>query len=130
MKQTNFLDKYPVWTLELDKSEVAQKSVDEIVSYFKEKIETHPVAKFIAEFDHYAHTSSLSDGVIAPEIKDVKNVIFCFGKEIPNTKVAAVRPRSIAICELEDSWVIEFVEAPNEKLHKVMEQWAKDLKVN
>ena len=130
MKQTNFLDKYPVWTLELDKSEVAQKSVDEIVSYFKEKIETHPVAKFIAEFDHYAHTSSLSDGVIAPEIKDVKNVIFCFGKEIPNTKVAAVRPRSIAVCELEDSWVIEFVEAPNEKLHKVMEQWAKDLKVN
>jgi len=130
MKQTNFLDKYPVWTLELDKSEVAQKSVDEIVSYFKEKIETHPIAKFIAEFDHYAHTSSLSDGVIAPEIKDVKNVIFCFGKEIPNTKVAAVRPRSIAVCELEDSWVIEFVEAPNEKLHKVMEQWAKDLKVN
>ncbi len=130
MKQTNFLDKYPVWTLELDKNEVAQKSADEIVAYFKEKIEAHPIAKFIAEFDHYAHTSSLADGVIAPEIKDVKNVIFCFGKEIPNTKVAAVRPRSIAICELDDSWVIEFVEAPNEKLHKVMEQWSKDLKVN
>ena len=130
MKQTNFLDKYPVWTLELDKSEVKQKSVDEIVAYFKEKIEAHPVAKFIAEFDHYAHTSSLNGGEIAPQIKNVKNVIFCFGKKIPNTKVAAVRPRSIAICELEDSWVIEFLEAPNEDLHKVMEKWAKELKEN
>ena len=128
MKQTNFLDKYPVWTLELDKSEVKQKSVDEIVAYFKEKIEAHPVAKFIAEFDHYAHTSSLNGGEIAPQIKNVKNVIFCFGKKIPNTKVAAVRPRSIAICELEESWVIEFLEAPNEDLHKVMEKWAKELK--
>ena len=129
MKQTDFLDKYPVWTLELEKNEVALKSIDEIVNYFKAKIEVHPIATFIAIFDHYAHTNSLADGVIAPEIKDVKNVIFCFGKEIPNTKVAAVRPRSIGICELEDSWVIEFIEAPNEKLHKVMEQWSKELKV-
>jgi len=128
MKQTNFLDKYPVWTLELEKSEVSRKSIEEILAYFKEKIETHPIATFIAIFDHYAHTSSLKDAVIAPEIKDVKNILFCFGKEIPNTKVAAVRPRSIAVCELENSWVIEFIEAPNEKLHQVMEQWAKALK--
>ena len=130
MKQTNFLDKYPVWTLELEKNEVALKDIDAIVAYFKAKIEAHPIAKFIAIFDHYAHTNSRADAVIAPEIKDVKNVIFCFGKEIPNTKVAAVRPRSIGICELEDSWVIEFIEAPNEKLHKVMEQWSKELKAN
>ena len=129
MKQTNFLDKYPVWTLELEKSEVALKDIDAIVAYFKNKIEAHPIATFIAIFDHYTHTSSLEDAVISPEIKDVKNVIFCFGKEIPNTKVAAVRPRSIAICELDNSWIIEFIEAPNEKLHKVMEQWSKELKV-
>ncbi len=130
MKQTNFLDKYPVWTLELEKNEVAQKSIDAIISYFKAKIEAHPIATFIAIFDHYGHTSSLKEGVIAPEIKDVKNIIFCFGKEIPNTKVAAVRPRSIGVCELENSWVIEFIEAPNEKLHQVMEQWAKELKID
>jgi hypothetical protein len=129
MKQTIFKDKYPVWTLELNKSEVAQKNVDEIVEYFKAKIEAHPIAKFIAIFDHYAHTSSLADAKINPEIKDIKNVIFCFGKEIPNTKVAAVRPRSIAVCELEEKYVIEFMEAPNETLHGVMEQWSKDLKV-
>ena len=129
MKQTIFKDKYPVYTLELNKQEVAQKSVDEIIEYFKNKIEAHPVAKFIAIFDHYAHTSSLAEGKIADEIKDLKNIIFCFGKEIPNTKVAAVRPRSIAVCELEDKFVIEFLEAPNETLHKVMEQWSKDLKI-
>ena len=129
MKQTIFKDKYPVYTLELDKQEVAQKSVDEIIEYFKNKIEAHPIAKFIAIFDHYAHTSSLAEGKIADEIKDIKNIIFCFGKEIPNTKVAAVRPRSIAVCELEDKFVIEFLEAPNETLHKVMEQWSKDLKI-
>jgi len=129
MKQTIFKDKYPVYTLELDKQEVAQKSVDEIIEYFKNKIEAHPIAKFIAIFDHYAHTSSLAEGKIADEIKDLKNIIFCFGKEIPNTKVAAVRPRSIAVCELEDKFVIEFLEAPNETLHKVMEQWSKDLKI-
>ena len=128
MKQTIFKDKYPVWTLELEKQEISKKSVNEIIDYFKEKIDAHPVAKFIAIFDHYEHTASLKEGKIADEIKDVKNIIFCFGKEIPNTKVAAVRPRSIAVCELEDKFVIEFLEAPNETLHKVMEQWSKDLK--
>ncbi len=130
MKQSTFLDKYPVWSLELDKNEIAYKSIDEIVQYFKEKIQNHPIATMIAVFNHYEHTSSLQDSVITPEIKDIKNIIFCFGKEIPNTKVAAVRPRSIGICELEDKWVIEFLEAPNEKLNSVMEQWAKELKVN
>jgi hypothetical protein len=128
MKQTIFKDKYPVWTLELDKSEVEKKSIDEIVEYFKEKVDAHPVAKFIAIFDHMDHTKSLADAQINPDIKDIKNVIFCFGKEIPNTKVAAVRPRSIAVCELDNKWVIEFLEAPNETLHNVMENWAKALK--
>lgn len=128
MKQTIFKEKYPVWTLELTKEEVKLKSIDEIVEYFKAKVEAHPIAKFIAIFDHYAHTSSLPEHKIAAEIKDVKNVIFCFGKEIPNTKVAAVRPRSIAVCELENNWVIEFMEAPNEALHNVMEQWSKELR--
>jgi hypothetical protein len=128
MKQTIFKDKYPVWTLELNKNEVELQDIDSIVAYFKEKIDNHPVAKFIAIFDHYAHTTSLPEHSVAPEIKDVKNVIFCFGKEIPNTKIAAVRPRSIGICELEDKWVIEFIEAPNETLHSVMENWSKALK--
>ena len=129
MKKTIFMDKYPVYTLELLKSEVAQKNVNEIIEYFKAKIEAHPIAKFIAIFDHYSHTKSL-DGEINPEILDAQNIIFCFGPAIPNTKILAARPRSIGVCELEDKFVIEFLEAPKEQLHDLMENWAKSLKVN
>lgn len=126
MKKTVFMDKYPVYTLSLKKSEVKYKNVLEIVNYFKAKIEGHPVAKFIAIFDHYAHTKSLN-GEIMEGLRDAQNIIFCFGQAIPNTKILAVRPRSIGICELEDSFIIEFIEAPKEEMHALMETWAKGL---
>ena len=127
MKQTTFKDKYPVWTLELNKNEIKQQNVGEIIAYFKALIEAHPIAKYIAIFNHYEHTTDIG-GPITPEIKDMQNIIFCFGPEIPNTKVAAVRPRTIGICELEDRYIIEFMEAPSEKAHDTMEEWAKALK--
>ena len=127
MKQTTFKDKYPVWTLELNKNEIKQQNVEEIIAYFKKLIDAHPIAKYIAIFNHYEHTTSIG-GTINPEIKDIQNIIFCFGPEIPNTKVAAVRPRTIGICELEDKYIIEFMEAPSEKAHDTMEEWAKALK--
>lgn len=126
MKKTVFMDKYPVYTLSLKKSEVKYTNVLEIVNYFKAKIEGHPVAKFIAIFDHYAHTKSLN-GEIMEGLRDAQNIIFCFGQAIPNTKILAVRPRSIGICELEDSFIIEFIEAPKEEMHALMETWAKGL---
>ncbi|MEA1914320.1 MAG: hypothetical protein U9N30_03295 [Campylobacterota bacterium] len=129
MKKTIFMDKYPVYTLELLKTEVAQKKVSQIVEYFKALIEAHPIAVNIAVFDHYTHTKSL-DGDINPEILDAQNVIFCFGPAIPNTKILAARPRSIGVCELEDRFVVEFLEAPKEQLHDLMETWAKNLKVS
>jgi len=126
MVESKFMDKYPVYTLEIDKKEIQLHSTDEIIQYFQEKIEKHPIAKFIALFDHYTHTKEI-DGEINPNILDVKNIIFCFGSMIPNTKVAAVRPRSIGVCELEDKFVIEFMEVPNEKLHELVESWTKGL---
>ena len=39
MKKTVFMDKYPVYTLSLKKSEVKYTHVSEIVDYFKAKIE-------------------------------------------------------------------------------------------
>ncbi len=126
MKKTIFMDKYPVFSLEIQKDETGLKSLDEIVEYYKNKIDKHPIAAFISIFDHYSHTKAL-DGEINPEIKNAKNVVFCFGAALPSTKILAVRPRSIGISELEDSFVIDFIEAPNEKLHDVMEQWSKDI---
>jgi hypothetical protein len=128
MKKTIFMDKYPVYTLELLKSEVKQKNVPEIIEYFKQKIDSHKIAKFIAIFDHYSHTKELG-GDIIDEIKDAQNIIFCFGAAIPTTKILAARPRSIGVCELENKFIIEFIEAPKEELHEVMENWSKALKV-
>ena len=126
MKKTKFMDKYPVYSLELQKSNIKQTNIVEIIEYFKAKIQAHPIAKFIAVFDHYAHTKELN-GEINPSIIDAQNLIFCFGPAIPNTKILAVRPRSIGIAELEDKFVIEFIEAPKEQIHQIMEEWAKGL---
>lgn len=126
MKKTVYMDKYPVFTLSVQKSEISYTNVAEIIAYFKAKIEAHPVAKFIAVFDHYAHTKGLG-GEIMEGLTEAQNIIFCFGPAIPNTKILAVRPRSIAVCELEDSFVIEFMEAPKEEMHALMETWAKAL---
>jgi uncharacterized protein YifN (PemK superfamily) len=128
MIKTIFMDKYPVYSLELDKNEIDKSSANEIIKYFKEKIDSHPVATYIAEFDHYAHTKNIN-GNINPEILDAKNIVFCFGKAIPNTKILAARPRSIGVAELADKFVVEFIEAPNEQLTEVMEEWSKSLKV-
>ncbi|MEA1956029.1 MAG: hypothetical protein U9N02_06005 [Campylobacterota bacterium] len=128
MTKTILMDKYPIYSLELNKDDITQKTASEIIEYFKKNIETHPVAKFIAIFDHYEHTKSL-DGEIDSNILNAINIIFCFGKAIPNTRVLAVRPRSIGVVELENKFVIEFMEAPNEKFHSVMEKWSTDLEV-
>lgn len=126
MQKTIFMDKYPLYSLLIQKSETGYENVGQIIAYFKEKISAHPIAKFIAVFDHYAHTKSLG-GEIMAGLKDAQNIIFCFGPMIPNTKIVAVRPRSIAVCELEDSFIIEFLEAPKEEMHALMESWAKAL---
>ena len=126
MKKTIFMDKYPIYTLEIQKNETTLKNVDEIIAYYKAKIDEHKIATFISLFDHYSHTKSL-EGEINPDIKDAKNIVFCFGAALPNTKILAVRPRSIGVAELENSFAIEFGEAPNEKLHDVMEFWSKSL---
>jgi len=130
MTKTNFMDKYPIFSYEILKSETTFKSTDEIIKHLKGLVEQHPVAKFIATFDHYEHTSSMEEGVIASEILAAKNLIFCFGKQLPNTKIMAVRPRSIGVVELADSFVVDFLEVPNEQLQIVQVGWIKDLKNN
>lgn len=126
MKKTVFMDRYPIYSLELAKGEMKVSSMDEVIEYFKEKIQKHPVARFITVFDHYSHTKGLN-GEIAEGILDAKNIIFCFGPSIPNSKVLAVRPRSIGICEFEDKFVVDFMEAPREEIHQIMQEWTKGL---
>ncbi|MCK4442193.1 MAG: hypothetical protein KAU90_09295, partial [Sulfurovaceae bacterium] len=113
MKQTIMMEKYPIFKLDIKKSETKFQTADEIIEYLKEKIDNHPIAVYIATFDHYSHTNSLDDGEVAPEILDAKNIVCCFGKTLPKANMLSVRPRSIGVAELNDEFVVSFLEAPN-----------------
>jgi hypothetical protein len=125
MKQITVLEKYPVFTLEVTKEETSYQSVDEILEHLKEKIIAHPIATYIGVFDHYTHTMSLAEGNMGEGIKDAKNIICCFGKSLPKPVVLAVRPRSIGVAEMEDRFVVSFLEAPNPDANDAMENWVK-----
>ena len=127
MRQHVFMDKYPVFTLSLDKSETSMGSVDDIVATLKARIEETPKVSFIAVFDHLAHTRSIG-GEVNPRIVDAKNIVFCFGHALPNPMVMAVRPRSIGVCDMGDTFELSFLEAPMPPANIAMEGWVKALR--
>jgi hypothetical protein len=128
LKYTNFMDKYPVYSLEIQKNDTHFKNVDEIIEHLTALIIKHPVAVFITTFDHFSHTSSIEDGKIGTGIKDAKNLLFCFGKQLPNPQILAVRPRSIGITELSDSFSIDTLEVPNPQLQEALVSWIHSIK--
>ncbi|MGZ5207715.1 MAG: DUF6858 family protein [Sulfuricurvum sp.] len=126
MKQTVFMEKYPIFTLEIAKNESKYSDTDGIITYLKEKIAADPVAAYIGEFDHYAHTTGLN-GEINPAIKTAKMVIFCFGQKLPRPEMMAARPRSISVCDMGEHFVITFLEAPMYAINETMEGWVKGI---
>jgi hypothetical protein len=120
-------DIYPVKTLTVAKSQISLADADAVIAYFKAKIDAHPVAVYIGEFDHYAHTTSLPEHAIDESFKAVKIIIFCFGKELPKAELAAVRPRSIAVVEREEDFVVSFMDAPNPAAQEAMMTWTEGL---
>ncbi|TQV64151.1 MAG: hypothetical protein FNT29_05610 [Halothiobacillaceae bacterium] len=128
MKQTVLLEKYPIFEMELPKTETDMQSVDAIIAHFKAKIDAHPIVAYIGTFDHYAHTKGLPDGEVAPNILDAKLIVFCFGTKLPNPHVMAVRPRSIGVADLGDTFVINFMEPPMPVATQAMEAWAQALR--
>jgi predicted RNase H-like nuclease len=127
MKRSILLDTHPMYSLEILKSDAKVSNISEIVEHFKKKIEQNPEACFITLFDHYAHTKEL-DGEILDKIVAAKNLIFCFGHTIKNIEILAFRPKSIAICETKDSFVLEFLETPRPEVNAWMQSWIKELK--
>jgi hypothetical protein len=123
MQFTQFMDKYPVLSLELLKSQTRFTSVDEILAVLEARVEASPVACKIALFDHYAHTSALPEGEIADDILAAKHLVFCFGIKLPTPLAMAVRPRSIGVTELNDRFVVSFMEAPNPQMNDTLKQW-------
>jgi hypothetical protein len=125
MKQTTFMEIYSIHEIDIKKTQTRFSNVDEIIAYLKTKVDEHTVATYIATFDHYAHTTSLEEGSISPEILDAKNIIFCFGKEIPKAQVLGVRPRSIGVAERSEDFVLSFLVAPNPMANATMIEWCK-----
>lgn len=126
MKQTLLMEKYPVFDMDLPKSETSCQSVDDILAALKARIDAHPKVAYIASFDHFAHTTSIG-GTIGEDIRDAKNIVFCFGLALPNAHVLAVRPRSIGVADLGDRFHISFMEPPMEVATREMEAWCKAL---
>jgi hypothetical protein len=117
------MDKYPVFSKVIPKNQTTYQSVDEIIEYLKALIEKHPIATYISIFEHYKHTECLEGSLILDGLVEAKNIIFCFGKQIPNTQILAVRPRSISVSELNDTFCVDFLEVPNTELHALVEKW-------
>lgn len=126
MKHSIFKDKYPIFTLDIPKSDSKFDSVPAILTFLKAQVDAHAKAAFIATFDHYTHTKSI-DGEINPAILDVQNIILCFGMQIPGAEPVAVRPRSIGVTEFADKFVVNFMEAPNPVANDAMTIWVKQL---
>ncbi len=127
MTKSILMDKYPIFSLEIKKSDTVYKNVDEIILYLKKLVDAHSVAKYIAIFNHYEHTTSIEGHEINSDINDAKNLIFCFGKQLPTSKILAVRPRSIGVSELHDSFHIDFLEVPNTQLQKTVQEWVESI---
>jgi len=127
MRQYTLQEKYPVYHMLLPFSETSKRSVDEVIEYFKQKVDEEPKASFIAVFDHYAHTRNIG-GEINPDIKAAKNIVFCFGIKLPDAGVMAVRPRSIGVVEVGDGFEISFLEAPMPMANDAMETWTRALR--
>jgi hypothetical protein len=125
MKQTTFMEKYPIFTFELPKNECRFSNIDQIMLYLKEQITANPVAAFIGDFDHYAHTESIN-GEINPSIKAAKMVVFCFGQKLPRPEMMAPRPRSIGVADMGESFVFTFLEAPMYAINEIIEGWIKE----
>ncbi len=127
MHQYTLQEKYPVYHMELPFSETSKRSVDDLVAYYRQKIDEDANVTFIAVFDHHAHTTAIG-GEINPSIKAAKNIVFCFGVKLPSPAVLAVRPRSIGIAEMEDRFEITFLEAPMPVANTAMETWTRALR--
>jgi len=121
-------DKYSVFKVELKKESSSFKNIDEILSFLKNEIEKCESSSYIAIFNHFKHTKSLSNGEIADDILDAKNIVFCFGVKLPSPEMLALRPRSIGVGELKDSFVVSFMEAPMEFANSQMSKWVEKLK--
>jgi hypothetical protein len=123
VKETTF----PIYTIEMEKSECKFDTIDEIVIYLEEQVKSHRAAQYIATFNHLKHTSELPEGIVADDIVAAYNIVFCFGFSLQDAEQLATRPRSLGICETDSHITLAFMEAPMPVANALMEAWARSL---
>lgn len=127
MQKTLLKDVYPVFSLRLEKRADGLNSIDQVMQHLKRRIEDDQVACLIGEFDHLAHTKALPDGKVDPGMIAAGNLVFCFGKELPQPQMLAIRPRAIGVAEYDDHFVVSYMEAPMPAANQAMQQWVEGL---
>ncbi|MDJ0933692.1 DUF6858 family protein [Breoghania sp.] len=127
MHQVIIHEKFPVYILEVEKSDCRFSQLEDVVAHFVREAEAHPVVRLIGVFDHYAHTSAFADGENAPDIVGAVNVVVCFGMAIPQPEILALRLRSIGIADVGDRFTVSFLGTPMPIANTAMEIWARGL---
>jgi hypothetical protein len=123
MQQILAMGKYPVFSVEFSKDNTRFNTVDEIIEYLKNQVDAHPIAGYIGIFDHYNHTKNIG-GQVPADMLDIKNILFCFGPQIPAPEIVAVRPRSIGVIEtVNNTFIVNFMEAPGAMPNQAMQEW-------
>lgn len=130
MEKQFLLDRYPIYKLEINKSELNYQSTQLLVNYFKDLMDEHKIVRFIAEFDHYSHTKGLEQSEINPSIIDARIITFCFGNQLTSGEILALRPCSIGIAETESIFIFSFMESPMTLVNETIKAWIDKLHKN
>jgi hypothetical protein len=118
---------FPIYTIEMEKSECRFDTIDEIVTYLERQVKSHKAAQYIATFNHLKHTLELPEGIVAGDIVAAYNIVFCFGFSLQDAEQLATRPRSMGICETDSRIILAFMEAPMPVANVLMETWSRSL---
>jgi hypothetical protein len=123
MNPETLRQQYPIRTLEVSKEATSLSSADAVIGFLKACIAEHPVARYIGEFDHLAHTHALAEHEVGEDITQAKHVLFCFGSKLPHPEVMAVRPRSIGVVEQGERLVLSYLITPMAPANEAMARW-------
>lgn len=126
MQRCMLNEKYPIYSVEIPKTQTRLPDLDAIIEHIKARLSSAKTGRFIEVFDHYDHVRQLG-GEINPEIKASKHVLFCLSNAIPAARISAVRPRAMAVNDLGDRFAINFLEAPVPAANEAMQAWVESI---
>jgi len=121
------LNRYPILSEEIAKSDTPLRNVDEILARLRDRVTGDRGTEYLGIFDHYGHSVRLG-GRIHPEVQDAKEIMFCFGPALPDVELLALRPRAIGVADLGNRFVISFLEAPSEETNQSLARWIEELR--